>query len=214
MVQFNLAINQKIEVIKNETNYKSLIIDVVDDNIKINVPISNGEYLFVSKGEELEINTYAGDGKCFYFKAKVLEKGKEDGIPCYTLSEAYDVKKIQRRNFFRVDVYNNIQVKNVTELHESKYSEVQYVDTLMVDLSSGGARIVTHEHYKINDMLSIRMTIKEKEMRIKATVIRYEEKENGQKVYGIKFLDITQLQADKIIEELFQIMRKRRAALD
>lgn len=214
MVNFSLDINQKIEVIKGDINFKSLITDVSENGIKINIPISGGEYLFVSKGEELEINTYAGDGKCFRFNTKVIDKIKEDNIPCYTLSEPYNVKKIQRRNFFRVDVYNNVQVKNISGLAESNYNEVKFIDTLMVDLSAGGARIITHERYKEKDLLLIRMNIKDSEFRLKADVIRSEEKDNNQNVYGIKFLDITQSQADKIIEQLFEIMRKRRASVD
>lgn len=38
-----------------------------------------------------------------------------------------------------------------------------------------------------------------------------EQSIDNQFLYGIKFLDVTELESDRIIRELFEIMRKRRA---
>ena len=41
MVNLELKVNSRIEVIVDEKSYKALIIDIEDDNIKINIPVCN-----------------------------------------------------------------------------------------------------------------------------------------------------------------------------
>lgn len=54
MHSFNLEINDRIEVIVNEKPYKSLVIDIDDDVIKINLPANEGQYLMLHSGEKLK----------------------------------------------------------------------------------------------------------------------------------------------------------------
>ena len=56
MDNFQLDVNDRLEVIAKDKAYKSLITDVDDDWIKINVPVFEGEYLVLYSGEMVIIN--------------------------------------------------------------------------------------------------------------------------------------------------------------
>ena len=42
MDDFNLKVNDRIEVVTEKKNYKTLIIDVQDDSLRINLPVNDG----------------------------------------------------------------------------------------------------------------------------------------------------------------------------
>ena len=51
MDNFELGINERLEVVSNNKSYKCLIIDLDKEGIKINVPICEGEYLTFYTGD-------------------------------------------------------------------------------------------------------------------------------------------------------------------
>ena len=49
------------------------------------------------------------------------------------------------------------------------------------------------------------------EVKLKGQIVRIEASMDNNFLYGVKFLDITEMESDRIIRELFEIMRKQRA---
>lgn len=210
---FNLKVNDRIEVVVDERAYKSLIIDVQDDFLRINLPVIDGEYLMVHINEKIEINSYLDEGRCFKFNSNIISRGKEGNIIYYTISKPFDIKKIQRRNFFRVELLNTVKYKVITNINKEDIDSLPYKEAFMVDLSGGGLKLKTKDDIKRDDILLIRTKIKETEMELKCDIARIENTEDKEKLCGLRFLDITPVQSDFIIQELFQIARKQRAKL-
>ena len=213
MHSFSLEVNDRIEVIVDEKPYKSLVIDVDDDVIKINLPANDGQYLMLHSGEKIEVNAYLENGNCFNFYSKVISKGKDGNILYYELEEPFNITEIQRRNFFRVGVVNSVQYKNITNIYEEDFEDIPFKEALMVDLSGGGIKLKLKEKVNKDDLFFIKMKIKQKEFLLKGDIVRIEETYDNERLCGIRFLDITEAQSDIIIEELFEIMRKQRARL-
>lgn len=211
MHKFDLEVNNRIEVVMKEKSYKSLIMDIDEDFIVINLPVNDGEYLMLQEGEKVEMNSYAENGKCFNFFGNIISKGREGNILYYKLTSPYDIKDIQRRNFFRVSTVNFVEYKNITNMSEDVMEEIPYEKALMVDLSGGGIKLKLKGDVKKNDLLLIKIQIKGTEMILKGDIVRIENTADKEKLCGVKFLDVTQKQCDKIIEELFDIMRRQRA---
>ena len=207
MKNFKLNINERLEVLFNDKEYKSSILNTSEDHIYINIPICGEEYLIVNTDEVMDINAYLENGRCYKFNAKILAKGKEGNISYYKLTKPYDVKRIQRRDFFRVEVVEKVQYVN---LSKSDGDEAPYIQADMIDLSGSGVRLKINEKVNIEDTLLIKMKIKNSDIVLKGQVMRVTMDDNGKTICGIKFIDITQAQTDKIIEELFLIMRKQR----
>lgn len=211
MNNFELDVNERLEIISNDKAYKCLVTDFDEDWIKINLPVCEGEYLTVYSGEILEVNMYLDSGKCYNFNTRVLSKGKEGNIPYYKLSEAFNIRRIQRRNYFRVGILNLAHYRNITNFDNEDIDEIPYTEAMMIDLSGGGVKLKINDEVKMHDVLSIKMNIKGSDIIVRGEVVRLEISEDKQKLCGVKFLDISQAQTDRIIEELFEIMRKQRA---
>lgn len=215
MNSFELEVNDRVEIIVDGKSYKSLIVDVEDeDYLKINIPICDGEYLIADIGTELDLNIYSKSGRCYSFNSEITGKSKEGTIPCYELSSPYNIKRIQRRNFFRVEITNDTYYKNITDIKcEKEIEEIPFNKAIMIDLSGGGMRLKLNEQVKKHDKLLIKVEVKNLKMSLKGEVVRVEVDKDLNRVCGIKFLDLTDIQIDKIIKELFEIMRKQKELL-
>lgn len=213
MNDFNLKVNDRIEVVTEKKTYKTLIIDLEDDFLKINLPVNDGEYLMVNIDQKIEMNSFFDDGRCFNFYSKVISRGKEGNIIYYKISKPFDIKKIQRRNFFRVGLLDTIEYKIITDINKEEFDSLPYKEALMVDLSGGGLKLKVKDDMKIDDLLLIKMKIKETKIELKCDIVRVESTEYKEKICGLKFLDITPVQTDIIIQGLFELVRKQRAKL-
>lgn len=211
MAELDLKVNSRIEVVVDEKIYKALIIDIEDDNIKINIPVLNDEYLMLYRNDTIEINSYLEDGKCFNYYCDVISKGKDNNVIYYKLTLPYDVRRIQRRNFFRVNLLEEVTYKNITNKTEKEIEELPYKSGIMIDISGGGLKVKTKEKLEDNDVIVIKITLTGIEVKLKGQIVRMEESIDNKFLYGIKFLDITESESDTIIKELFAIMRKQRA---
>lgn len=211
MAELDLKVNSRIEVVVDEKIYKALIIDIEDDNIKINIPVRNDEYLMLYKDDTIEINSYLDDGKCFNYYCDVISKGKDNNVIYYKLTLPYDVRRIQRRNFFRVNLLEEVTYKNITNKTEKEIEELPYKSGIMIDISGGGLKVKTKEKLEDNDVIVIKITLTGIEVKLKGQIVRMEESIDNKFLYGIKFLDISESESDTIIKELFAIMRKQRA---
>ena len=182
MKDFNLKVNDRIEVIVEKKAYKTLIIDMQDDFLRINLPVNDGEYLMVHINEKIEMNSYLDEGRCFKFYSKVISRGKEGNIIYYKISKPFDIKKIQRRNFFRVGLLDKIEYKIITNINKEDFDSVPYKDGLMVDLSGGGLKLKVKDDIKKDDLLLIKMTIKEIEIELKCDIVRIENTAEKEKL--------------------------------
>ena len=213
MDNFNLEINDRIEVLVKDKIYKALIIDIQDEFLRINLPVNDGEYLMLHSGEKIEINSYLDEDKCYSFRADVISRGKEANIIFFQISAPYDIRKIQRRNFFRVGFVETIEYKIITKIAEEDYDNVPYKEGLMVDLSAGGLKIKIKDDIKKDDLLLINMKLSKFKAELKCDIVRSEDTPDKEKLCGLRFIDIIPTQTEKIIEELFEIVRKQRSKL-
>lgn len=213
MRDFNLDVNDRIEVVVGDKSYKTLVVDVQEDFLKINIPVFNGDYLMLHTSEKIEMNSYLDENRCFNFHSEVISRGKEGSIIYYKISTPFNIKKIQRRNFFRVGLLDTIEYKIITNVNKEDIDNLPYKEALMVDLSGGGLRLKTKDDIKKDDVLLISMMIKDTLIELKADVVRVENTEQKENVCGVRFLNITEAQIDIIIQELFEIVRRQRAKL-
>lgn len=211
MEDFKLKINDRVEVIKDEKAYKALIIDIREDFLTINLPVNDGNYLMLYPSEKIEMTSYLEDGRCFKFYSEVILRGKENNILFYKISPPFDIQKIQRRNFFRVDLTDDIHYKKITLVEEEDYDTIPYKRGLMVDLSAGGLKLKARDNISKDDLLLIKMKVNEVELELKCDIVRIENTADKEKLCGLRFIEISPAQSELIVRELFKIIRKQRA---
>ncbi|OPJ64486.1 flagellar brake protein [Clostridium chromiireducens] len=213
MKGFTLKVNDRIEVVVNEKPYKALIMDVEDDSMRINLPVYEGDYLMLHSGEKIEMNSYLDEGGCFNFYSTVISRGKEGSIIYYKVSLPFDIKKIQRRNFFRVSVLDTVEYKIITDIDEEDFDNIPYEEGTMVNLSGGGLKLKLKRDIKESDLLLINLRLSKIQAEIKCDIVRIENTADKEKLCGLRFIDITPAQSEKIIQELFEISRRQRTNL-
>ena len=81
----------------------------------------------------------------------------------------------------------------------------------MVDLSAGGLKLKGNEKIGMKDLILVNFKLNTIEFKIKCDIVRIENTMDKQKLCGLRFLDITQAQSEKIIQGLFEVVRRQRA---
>lgn len=211
MLNFNLEVNDRVEIIVDEKAYKALIMEVEDDFLRINLPVCDGDYLMLHSGEKIEMNSYFNENGCYNFYCEVISRGKEGNMIYYNMSLPFDITKIQRRNSFRVGILNPIEYKIITNNDEENFNNIPYKEAMMIDLSAGGLKLKIEEDIKKEDLLLVNLKLNKIQFEIKCDIVRIENTVDKEKLCGLRFIDITPAQSDKIIQELFGIVRKQRA---
>lgn len=206
MGKIKLVLNGNISIFdENNKAYKSIIQDIDEDSILINVPCGGGEYYLLEDNKEYEMNYY--DGSLYYVFNTILikkEHDKDKSIPLYKIGYPYNVKRIQRRDFVRVDLIDYMKYKNVNEETDL------WNDGMILDISGGGLRTSTQQVLNQDDILDLNINVSDDIIEVKGKVVRYIGISTSGKVYGIEFTDISEGIREKIIRKVFEQMRKQR----
>ncbi len=210
MENLDITINSIVTIVWEEETYKSSIQDIREDEILITIPVNDGIYLTLNDGVEIEHFFYDKKSNFYEYKTKVLGRYTEKEIPFYRVSKPYDIKKIQRRDFFRVNVVQRINYIKEIDLQNDIITEENYENALLLDLSGGGMRIKIKEKLSYNESIISNLNYDNEKVVIKGKVVRIEQTEDKGYIYGIVFKDIDNSTREKIIKIVFKIMRKQR----
>lgn len=208
MIKLDLKINARTEVIYEKVLYKSTIQDIKKNEIIISIPVGEGIYLTINAGDEIEQYYYDDKGNIFKYTTKILGRLTEKGMPFYRLSLPYNIEKIQRRDFVRVDI-----VKEITYINEKNINTSEMKKALIVDLSGGGAKIKVKEKLYKDNIILISFSEEDFNLSIKGKIVRVDMTENKDYICGVKFIDLEEKIREKIIRLVFTIMRKQRELL-
>lgn len=212
----SFTVNTKCEVIFEDKTYKSDVQDITKEYIAISIPVSNGEYLLLTRGETVDV-IYYDEKNVYKFTSKVIGR-KSEGIKMLLLSPPDKISKIQRRRFFRINILSKIKIlkvkKNITEKQFNNLcanaDEKSFSDAIMTDLSGGGLKAKTEMNVKTGDMFIIKLPITDFDVNIPCYCVRA-VKEYETKYYccGFSFYNINDRVRDKIIAYIFRIMREQ-----
>ena len=108
MEDYNLHGNKKIDVLYEEQVYKSMIQNITDKQISISIPIKDGNFISIRNGENFEVLYYEKQN-VFKFNGIVIGRSTENNALQLLIAYPQDIRVIQRREFFRVEVVYYIQ---------------------------------------------------------------------------------------------------------
>ena len=208
--KFDVVINSKLEVKWGDGIYKTLVQDSNSKNILISIPVVGGVYLTLKTGEEIELVYYDNGENIFRFKCRVINRIKENNISYYSITLPYDVIKIQRRNYVRVDTVQVIKNIKKYEKETNGQADDKISNALLLDLSGGGMRIKLREKLEKSDVISAKIGSENEEVLIKGKIVRVDITEDKRYIYGISFEELDNRTREKIIQIVFRIMREQR----
>lgn len=208
---------------EKKPNYISQLEEILDDRtIDVAAPISEGKIIPISLENKLKIVFYHEKG-LFFFKGKVIKRGKKENVVALRIEIISDFEKIQRREYFRFNWVMSVKFRLIGEEpteaavddgNASSNIEGQedgFIDVLSKDISGGGLGIVTSDRYKIDDMCEVILDLEnDKKVRIHGKIVRSLlcERESGKYDTGLTYEEISSRDRDAIIKFIFDKQMK------
>ncbi|WP_034849990.1 flagellar brake protein [Clostridium hydrogeniformans] len=202
-MELNLSINGKIDLYWKERVFKSNIQDIKKDYVVIGMPMIGGDYLPLAKGDTIEI-VYYDSLSLYHFHTEVVGRTKEGDVHQIFINHPKTYKKIQRRNYVRVATVEYI------EYTLDKKDEEDCTRALMLDLSGGGLKFKDSRKLRMKDTIKIIIKNSDIQEKINGKIVRIDKDEDGRYIYGVGFYNTGNVLREKIIQYVFNIMRKQR----
>lgn len=204
-----LKVNQNIELEVTKGAYKgtysSKIAEINDDNIKIMLPYAHGELVPLRPNVKMDVY-FTGERAAYRFRTKILKREKEK-IPLLVITTPGEFERIQRREYFRLEVVRGIEYCPVDDEFEPTG---EFVESNTIDISGGGVKLVLKSEVEENEFLEMYIDIPEiEDLPITGEVVHiYGQGED--KSAGVEFIDINSRVRDVIIGWLFDYQRELR----
>lgn len=211
-IQFK--VNSKCEILIEDKVYKSSIQDLGKDYIGISIPISNGQYAPLNENDKVTV-IYYNENNLYGFNTSVMGR-KVDIIPIILLKPPKNVKKIQRRKFFRVNLFKDVEYlkvdKNISDITANKLTKdlKAFTKAIMLDLSGGGFRLKTKEAIRATDRFMIKIPLEHEDIFVLSDCIRvFRDTDTNLYVSGFSLFNVDGKVQDKLIAYIFAVMREQ-----
>ncbi|KZL94154.1 flagellar brake protein [Clostridium magnum] len=212
-VKVEFLINSKLEIEYNDDSYKSNIQDITDEYLGISIPVSDGKYLPLARGEKVTAVYYYGKD-IFRFDTVVIGR-KVEKILIIMLKKPEKVTMVQRRNFARVPLMINVYcalICNEKNIYTIGDNQIEFFDAYSLDISGGGMRVAIDRKYenKIQrgNMLMVTIPLGNENVTIQGKIVRVEnDRKNPKIICGLNFIDLDRKVRETIIKMVFNTMR-------
>lgn len=212
MITVSYQINKKLEILFEDGAIgKSIIQEIDEDYLYLGIPMNEGMYYPLNRGDLVE-GYYTDDkGNIYKFKSEVVGR-KHDKIPLIIINIPTEVHKVQRRRYVRVDYVTEISyalLKDYSEETKKNILQGEFIKGYSLDISGGGMRAKISSEVKLGDHIMVSVPIESYEFVSLCKVTRIErDQESKLFICGLAFKDMDGRTREKIIEFIFKAMRK------
>lgn len=203
-------VNQRVQIVVKEGpyqgQYNSKITNVSTDEITLMAVYKKEEVIPLRLGLKVKV-LYEGKDTYYSFNSEIIRREKRP-LPVIGVKPNDNIQRIQRRHYFRLKIKKEIRYKKIMEQKKLKDPE-QFKTINLIDISGGGI-LIPADDLLLHDRLSIDLKIDGVGL-VKGQVVRIDYEYDGHaKTVGVKFIEITASQRDKIISFMFDYQRKLR----
>lgn len=205
-----LEINQKLEIeVLSGTyqgNYLSKVADFIEAGVIITGLYREGAPLPIRLKQPINVY-YTTDRAAYKFKSKILKRTNKP-IPLLLIERSDSVNRIQRRDFFRLDVTGKV---DIYKMISNKSYPKKVAAARLLDISGGGIQMQLQKKLEKGEeiLLSLKNILRPKEF-IKSKIVRVKKENNEVYNYGVKFKEIEKEQREEIIKWIFAYQRQSR----
>lgn len=209
MIEHNLKVNQNFELIVKDGpfkgNYLSKIADIRDNKIKVSIPYTHGEIIPLRINLDVEMY-FTGELAAYSYNTVIIDRELEP-IPLLILSYPDTKQRIQRREFFRLEVKEKIIYQILNRDLEPITDKKK---TTTIDISGGGLKMVVDNFINKGTLMELYLQIPElKNTPIISKVANILDLPEGIAV-GVNFVEIDNNIREQIIGWLFDYQRELR----
>jgi c-di-GMP-binding flagellar brake protein YcgR len=215
---------QIMEQIDDEiTSLTTTIIDIDSDNNIFNVynPIYKNRIYTISREKKYEFRYVDEKTGIYSFEGKVLKRYKENSLYILEIEFLGNIKKIQRREFFRINIIKNLIIKEpiddefrnslkMIELKDKiKFSTVTYS---LKDISGGGLGFYSKDKFKLGTILIANLNLGLNNLEILGEIVRVIDISDSETKYliGVRYLHLSPQKRSIIINFIFEKQRQLR----
>lgn len=224
-IDLNPKVGRVLKDDETRKTYASQILDFQPDgSIVAAMPIQEEHLIPLEVGSTYEAYFYTSKG-IMRAECMVEKRGKEGKIYIMNLILTTQLVKFQRREFYRLDCtieckatcISSIEALCVAKNHTYPEDiDERLENAILVDISGGGARIISKIKYEKFTYLVVRFPIQlgdeNKEITLLGRVILSLESDNNREYYDnrIQFKEISKEQREDIVKYIFEQQRKIR----
>lgn len=211
-------------LVKEKKSYRSQVFDIEsEDRIKIAMPMEQGKLILLSVDDEYSLCFYTPGG-LYQCIGRVADRYKSDSIYVLVMELITDLRKYQRREYYRLNCVLNMKSTMISEKDVTYFSEkVHFIDTditfdngVMVDISGGGARFISKVRYPKNSniiftfSLFVNGALQDYKLMGKVLLSEAVENREGQFEHRVMFVNMMNEDRESIIKYIFEEERKIR----
>ena len=172
----------------------------------LSMPSHRGQPIVLAPGAEVVVRFILG-GAVFQFKT-LYRESRHFPLPVWVVGPAYEVSKIQRRSYFRLETYLPV-ILHVEKEAEPEKSVPPIVDLNLQtkDISGGGLRVVSKTLFEPGTEVMVELTLPGKvKIPTKGRVVRSEPSAPDSRIHwvSIEFTFIEEHDRKKIVTFVFQ----------
>lgn len=221
----------EIQIVRKDNeliSLKSTIYEVVSDVlVMIAMPSYMGRLFPITNGTRVYIIDNVENKGIYTFYAFVRDKDTIASLATLTIERISDIKKSQRRKFFRIPYFKDLTFKlpileedrTVDEKLLEKYKdnpdiliepdEFEIIKATTRDLSGGGFRFSASRDFNLGGILNGEMEIEGKNVNFSVVVLRVVKDVLYDNMFeiGCSFIDIDEVDRSKIIGLIFKKQR-------
>lgn len=222
-IEINVIKDRNVSNDEEKVTYVSQILDFDGGQISAALPMREGHLITLEVNSNLECYFYTASG-IYKAHAHITSRYKKENLYMMNLELKDELKKFQRRQFFRLpcNIITTLRTLSVSEVldysmkHEVKdNTDAQVVQGVIVDISGGGTRVFSKSRYKSGDYVymnfPLEMNIGIKNVSVLAKVISSSELA-GRRDYcdnRLQFKEIPGSLRDSIVKYIFEQQRKK-----
>ncbi len=199
--------------------YSTYLEALEDSTIRVAHPMFGSALIPLMPGDEVVVE-YLHDGERVGFPAQVLQRVEEE-TPTLVLTkpEPGEIRRQQLRSYFRIDVSLPIEYSpsGRKRAGEDGVEQPELLPGRTVNISGGGAQIVTGERYPLGTRLDMVIHLPDKMIPAEVEVVRHVPVAvvpgSGDPVeprMGVRFTQIEERDREQIVRFIFAEHRRRR----
>lgn len=202
--------------------YHTSVYDVLsDERLEIYMPMEKARLILLPVDVEFDLYFYTPSGlyQCY---ARVMDRYKNEGADILLLELTSNLRKHQRREFYRLDCSFEIAVRSLEQEEiqamgkKARYlmPSLPFRNGVVVDISGGGLRFVSKHCYEPESFICCKLNLLQsddyKEYVITAKVIASREMKNrpGLFEHRVQYVNMHALDREEIIRYIFEEERR------
>ncbi len=204
--------------------YVSKVFDIIsDERISILMPMEKTKLILLPVDAEYDMCFYTTHG-LYQCNARVMDRYKDNNIFVLILDLTSNLRKFQRRQYYRFSCALNMDSRELEEEEVSTFEKRNVLlepglplkRSIVVDISGGGLRFVSDYRYEKDSMILCKYNLivngTNKEYNLAAKVLNVNEIDNRQGIFEhrVQYVNMDVDEREEIIKYIFDEERKSR----